>query len=217
MASSESDIKYATATVEEHDQILDFIRIHYYREEPITIGHPEKKQTADDEKFSMSFLSEHTVFKATDGITGELVGVLISGAIKPGDVEEMLAEAETTETKKWSDILKLLAYREGKADVCRRFNVEKSLHVQVMGVDPSHRGKSIGVNLLKFAMAKAKELGFKMLSIDCTSVYSIALAEKLKLECVSVVAFADYRNDEGVVLFNPPSPHTHIKSFIQRL
>ena len=112
------EIRIEVAQVADKDRVLNFVREFYYKEEPITLFHPTSGQTKDDEEFSMSHLEYETVLMAFDGET--MVGALIAGPIKPGDADEMMAEAEITDTKKWADILRLLAFIERKADVCNK-------------------------------------------------------------------------------------------------
>lgn len=215
--SNSSEITFKVASSSDYDQVLEFIRSHYYPEEPITIGNEPREQSVEDEEFSMSSLDEGTTIMAVDG-DNEMVGVCISGAIQPNDAEKMIEDSKRVKSKKWSEILLLLAYLEHKANVCERFNVPKSLHMHVMGVHPKVRGQSIGVKLMGRCMANGKQLGFKLASTDCTSIFSIKIAERLGMECIETLAFDEYRDKtDGRQIFKPTQPHTHIKTFIQRL
>lgn len=210
------NIQYRIATVDDKANILEFLREHYYPEEPITIGNEPKIQSTENEEFSLSTIQYGSTIVATLD-NGQLIGVLLSSAIQPGDAEDMIKEAAQCQSKKWSDILLLLAHLEIRANVCIRYNVSRALHIHVMGVDKRFRGHSIGVNLMKKCMEIGKELGYPIASVDCTSVYSIKIAEKLSMDCIGVLAFEDYTNDTGAQIFRPPAPHTHIKTFAKLL
>jgi len=210
------DIQYRVASVDDKANILQFLREHYYPEEPITIGNEPKVQSAEDEEFSLSTIAYGSTIVATvDG--GQLVGVLLSSPIAPDDAAEMIEEAGKCQSKKWSEILLLLAHLETTANVCARFNVPWTLHIHVMGVDKRFRGNSIGVNLMTKCMEIGKELGYPIATVDCTSVFSINIAEKLGMECIGVLAYEDYTDDIGKQIFRPPAPHTHIKTFAKLL
>lgn len=209
---------FRLATEDDHDQVLEFIRQHYYPEEPITIGYTTKQQTREDEEFSMSNLKYGSTILALDNnSSNQLVGVLISGPINPEDVEVMMHQVTTSKDKKWSDILRLLTYLEQQSNVCQRYNVPESLHVHIIGVSPVARGHSLGRLLMEKCMNVGQEKGYKLISIDCTSVYSIKLAEQLDMDCVNIFEFENYKDTKGVQIFRPPSPHKYIKSFAKRL
>lgn len=213
----DKQIVYRIAESTDKDNILRFIREHYYPEEPITIGREPLQQSAEDEEFSLSTIEHGTTIVATDTDTNSIVGVLLSSPIVPGDADEMIEEAAHCSSKKWSEILLLLAHLEHKANVCERYKVSRALHMHVMGVNKHLRGHSIGVKLMQKCMEQGKKLGYPIASVDCTSVYSIRIAEKLNMVCISEVAYADYTNDAGEQIFRPPAPHTHIKTFINLL
>lgn len=210
------NIAYRVASANDKEHILDFVREHYYPEEPITIGNEPPQQSAEDEEFSLSTIEYGTTVVATLD-DGQIVGVLLSSPIEPGDAEQMVDEAIQCKNKKWSEILLLLAHLEKRANVCERFNVNRALHIHVMGVDKRFRGNSIGIDLMKKCMELGKEHGYPITSVDCTSVYSIKIAEKLNMDCIGVLAFEDYTDEIGKQIFRPPAPHTHIKTFVKLL
>lgn len=210
------NIAYRVATDNDKAQILEFLREHYYPEEPITIGNKPTQQSAEDEEFSLSTIQYGTTVVASLD-HGQIVGVLLSSPIEPGDAEQMIDEAILCKSKKWSEILMLLAHLEKRANVCERYNVNRALHIHVMGVDKCFRGNSIGINLMKKCMELGKEYGYPITSVDCTSVYSIKIAEKLNMDCIGELAYGDYTDQIGKQIFSPPAPHTHIKTFVKLL
>lgn len=215
-------ILYRVATVNDRDNVLDFIQKHYYPEEPITVGNEPKLQDSEDEEFSISVIPHGTTIIAIDPTqNNRIVGALLSGPIEHGEAAEMIAEAKRLESinksKKWSEILRLLAHLEECANIFERYNVTRALHIHVMGVDRSMRGKSIGRCLMNKCFEVAKLLGYSVISVDCTSIFSIRIAEKMQMECINELAYADYKDSTGRQLFKPPLPHTHIKTFTKIL
>lgn len=120
-------------------------------------------------------------------------------------------------TPKWIELLKLFAILEHKANVFQRYNVTKALHLHVLSVCKKSRGKSIGIKLMEKCMEIGKELGYQLLTTDCTSVYSIRLAEKLNMDCVGILPYKDYYNENNEQIFKPPQPHNYIKTFAKLL
>lgn len=201
----------------DYDTVLEFLRSYYYKEEPITITHPEAGHTKDDEEFTMSHIKYESVLIATDDDSGTVAGALVAGPIEPGDADAMEEAAKTTETKKWRDISLLLAYIEKKADVLNRFQMPRALHVHAVGVHHDYRGQRIGEKLFDSCFVNAKRLNYAMVTTDCTSVYSIKIAERRGMECVSSVTYAEYNRMIGVDLYQPKEPNIEIKTFIKKI
>lgn len=212
------EILIRVALASDEKAILEFIRQHYYPDEPLTIGTEPKEPSRQDEEFSISLIPYGLSIVAIDSQrNNEIVGVTLAGPIGPSEADDILAEAERCTDKKWQDILYLLAHLERNANLYQRYGVDKALHVHVMGVDRHARGKSIGTKLMGKCMENGKAVGYPVISLDCTSIFSIRIAEKLQMECVGKLAYADYTDANGKQLFRPPSPHTHIKTFAKLL
>lgn len=215
-----NDIIYRVAEERDRDNVLEFIRKHYYPEEPITIGNSPKHQDEADEVFSLSVITYGASLIAIDPMNDDkLVGVILSGPIGPAEADLMMEESKRCENdnKKWSEILLLLAYLERNANIYERYNVNKALYVHNLGVHTQYRGKSIGFNLMQKTLDLAKSLGYPLVTADCTSVFSIRIAEKLQMECLQTVPYKDYTDENGRQIFNPPLPHTQIKTFAKYL
>lgn len=198
----------------DYDAVLNFIRKHYYKEEPITISHPESGHTIDDEHYSMSHLAHDTVLMAIDSDNEQLVGVLIAGPIEAGDADEMLENAKNS-SKKWGDISKFLAYIEKKADVLGKFNLDKALHCHVLTVHQDYRGNRIGQQLFEYCFVNGRKLNYKMMSTDCTSIFTIKIAERCGMDCISTVTYDEYADFIGEKLFQPKEPNLEIKTFVK--
>lgn len=210
------DISFRIAKSDDYKNILELLREHYYKEEPITVSHIEPGHTKDDEEFTMSHIVHETVLIALDAKNDKIIGAFVAGPIEVGDAEKMLQESEKSE-KKWGDIQKLLAYIETKANVLGKFNVEKSLHCHVLAVHRDYRGNKIGQKLFKNSFEIAKKLNYKILSADCTSIFSMKVAEQVGMECVSTVTYDEYNKVIGRELFMTHPPNTEIKTFVKRL
>ena len=211
--------KFSTrvAKASDYDIVLDFLREYYYKEEPITVSHPLPGHTKDDEKFTMSMLPFETVLLATDDDNEQLVGVLVGGPIEHGDADKMIEDSKKTETKKWRDIMLLLAYIEKKADILNRFNIQKALHVHVLGVNHEYRGNKLGNKLFEACFENAKRLNYPMVTTDFTSVFSIKIGEQLGMNKVSQVTYHEYNGLLGHKLFQPKFPNFEILTFVKKI
>ncbi|XP_055620552.1 arylalkylamine N-acetyltransferase-like 2 [Toxorhynchites rutilus septentrionalis] len=217
MINSDS-INLRVARPDEVELVREVLRTIYYPEEAITISYMHGSEpTLDDERFSLSFVQQGTVVLAEDSNTSKPMGISIAGPIEPGDPDLMVQEAAITETKKWSDILKLLALLERTADVCGRYGLPRAYHVHILAVDPACRGHALGFRLMQFQIDLARKLGFGAISGDFTSVYSAKIADKLEMECINELSLGDYRDEKSDKLFDPQEAHRVIKTYAKVL
>ena len=210
-------ISLRIAEKSDYDRVINLFREFYYKEEPLTLSHPEPGHTQDDEDFTFSFFDCGTMLFAEDDVTGMIAGALSAGPIEHGDADAMIEAAKTTETKKWRDISLFLAYLEKKADVLHRFNVPKALHIHALGVHRDYRGLGIGEKLFNSCFDNAKRLNYPLVTTDCTSVYSIKIAERCGMEKVSLTTYEEYNRSIGEDLFHPKEPNLEIVTFAKKI
>ncbi|XP_017466629.1 PREDICTED: uncharacterized protein LOC108359319 [Rhagoletis zephyria] len=206
----------------DHDEVLQFLRKHYYLEEPLTIGSEPKEQDPEDEKFNMSQLANGTCLMAVIESGGgekrkRIAGVLISGPKDSSEAAHLFEEVARLGSNKWGRTLKLLACIERDSNVYERYNVAKALHVHIVAVDSAIRGRAIGARLIEEEKKLGRQLGYPLLTIDCTSYYSAKMSDRLGMDCVNVVKYESYLDRQGKPVFTPPSPHDCVKTFATRL
>lgn len=201
----------------DYDAVLDFLQFYYYKEEPITVFHPQPGHTKDDEEFTMAGIPNETVLMAIDDESGKLVGALAAGPIEPGDADKMIEDAKTAETEKWRDIMLFLAYIEKKADVLNRFKIPNALHVHALGVHQDFRGNKLGEKLFTACFENAKRLNYPMVTTDFTSNFSIKIGEQLGMENVSRVTYDEYNKFIGRKLFLPKEPNYEVLTYIKKI
>ncbi|KAG4066354.1 hypothetical protein HA402_000578 [Bradysia odoriphaga] len=214
MNITKDNIIIRVANENDAEDMLEFLRKYYFTEEPITLGNEPKQQSPEDEDFHISLLSIGASIIAIDSDrNGQIVGAVLAGPVEPTEADDMLDEAKSCKDKKWSEILCLLAHLDIQANIYERYSVDRALHVHALAVHSRTRGQSIGRRMMEKCMENGKKLGYPLLCADCSSVYSIRMAEKLHMDCIGSLAYEDYRDDNGRQVFRPPHPHTHIKTF----
>ncbi|XP_018319938.1 dopamine N-acetyltransferase-like [Agrilus planipennis] len=73
------------------------------------------------------------------------------------------------------------------------------------------------LNFQSTAMCEiAKEQGYKLIRVDCSSNFSARAMAKLGFESISELKYEDYKPN-GEIVFKPAFPHTEVKSFVWRL
>lgn len=203
------------ATPDDFVKVLEFIRIHYYLEEPLTVGVEPKQQDQHDEEFNMSNISHGTSVVAMEG--DDILGVFLAGPKYSDEAQHIKEESEKLAGSKWSKILGILYLCEVGANVFERFGVEKAVHGHVLTVHKDARGKNVGGRIVEKVCEVAKDKGFQLFTTDCTSFYSAKLMERLGLVLVNELDYKDYRDSNDRQVFNPPEIHDSIKTFAKVL
>ncbi|KAM7357138.1 arylalkylamine N-acetyltransferase-like 2 [Cochliomyia hominivorax] len=215
--SSSNEILVRVIKPHEYQTVLDFLRIYYYLEEPLTVGSEPKHQDKEDEEFNMSNIQHGTcvmaVLKDNANCKEQIVGACMAGPKGPGEAEHLFEEAALLGPTKWGHILQFLACVERDANICGRFNVQRVLHVHVIGVNSEMRGHNIGCRMIEKVISLAKVLKYEMISVDCTSFYSARLFERMGFECINIRYYKNYVDETGKQVFKPEPPHECVKTF----
>ena len=211
-----SELIYRVAEMKDHDLVLKFLQDFFFPEECINIAHPIKDDTME-ELFAMSLLPEGNMVMALDKHSDEFAGLLMFGPITKEYSNESREEGEETSNRKWREILYFMSNLEAKADICRRYQVGVALHLHGVAVSKNFRGQGIGEKLFEecFRQAKLKNIG--IVSADCTSPYSVRIAEKLGMELASTFSYDEYHKSLGKTIFTNAKPQGIVKTFIKKI
>ncbi|XP_061395977.1 arylalkylamine N-acetyltransferase-like 2 [Musca vetustissima] len=147
----------------------------------------------------------------------EIIGVSIALPKNHASIGEYFEAAQKAGKTKHGYIMQLFGEIILKTDVFKRYGVEEVLYLYIASVAPNQRGRNIGALMLGELMQLAKEKNYKVLTADCSSYYCAKVCERMGMECLSTVAFADYLNEEGEVIFKPPAPHVAMKTYAKRV
>lgn len=213
----EDGIEIRVATEEDREGVWNLLCKYFFRDEPLTNGSEPKEETNFGKEFLLSNIAHGTCFLAVVKDTNELVGVTGAGPKGPEEPEHLAKAAAEEGNTKWGRILKFLEKVERDADVYKRYNVTKVLHVIATCVEEKMRGKNIGARLYNAVNDIGKQMGFELQTADCTSFYSARIKDRLGWECVNVAYYKDYFDADGKQVFRPDPPHECCKTFAIRL
>lgn len=220
-ASSTKEIALRVIQPHERQEVLDFLHLHYYLEEPLTAGSEPKQPDKEDEEFNMSNIVHGTCVMAIEKNkahpAGRIIGVLLSGPKECDEAKHLFEDAAKLGATKWGRTLHFLACIEQEANIFERFNVQRVLHIHVMGVNATMRGRNIGRRLVEEVLKIAKSLHYEMVSADCTSFYSAKLFERMNADCINIKFYKDYTDEAGRQVFKPDWPHECVKTFAFKL
>lgn len=213
-----------SAIESEADDISDFLEKHFSSGNPMELAYiynQEDDQKPDEHSdFILKAIIDEHVMVAIELSTMTLVGVLIADTIDSKSNGHLISSSTSTSSsggEKRADIPNFLAYISAKLNICHRFNVDKYFQIEIVGVHQDYREQQVGHKLFEAGIDLAKSKNCKLVSVDCVNVYSSKIAEKLGMECASIVSYGEYNDHLGKCLFVPIPPHMDIKTFIKKL
>ena len=206
------------ATESEIDKIDDFLIHQFNPDNPFQQAYIHQEEPENIDK-CRTFLSEAIcndhMLLAIETTTESLVGVLVACLVD--SKLELKPPPFETRNKTYKDITNFLEYIKEKANVCKRFNVNQSFHIEIVGVHRNYRNQKIARKLFESGIDLAKSENYELVSVDCTNIYSSRIAENLGMERVSTVTYDEYNKYLGECLFVPVPLHIKIETFVKKL
>ncbi|XP_023304687.2 arylalkylamine N-acetyltransferase-like 2 [Lucilia cuprina] len=218
---SADDIVIRVVQPHEYEQVVQFIIDHFYRDEPLCSSEPKVVPGETDRADIMECLKGGTSILAMqikENGEEELVGVNVGVPKDPSSVDKYFKNAEKEGNTKYGQVLKFLGVANRQADLFNRYGVDKLFYSFMSCVTPTCRGRNLGTRLKEELMALAKKLGYKLVTVDCSSFYSARLCKRMGWDVANFIAYSDYKDENGQVVFpNIPPPHEGLTTLAVRV
>ncbi|XP_017850528.2 dopamine N-acetyltransferase [Drosophila busckii] len=199
----------------DYEQVKIFLRNHYYNAEPLAASSDEELREVKAEVQSvLKYIKQGISLVAIDETDSEerIVGCTVAATMHAGDYSRRLKESpDDAEHSDWRSTIELFDKVIAEGNPFERYGVNKLLLFDMIAVDARMRGKGIGARLATAQMELGRKQGFEVMVAICTSFYSARQLSGLGMECIYELAYADYLDANGSVLFELPAPHTHIR------
>lgn len=192
-------------------EVLEFLRSHYYKEDPLVIGFEPFEQDQYEEEFDLGCLPYFMSFGAYS--ENRLVGVILSSSKDEHEADHIKSDIGKLGDAKWATQLKLLYEVEVSANTLALFKLEQSAHVHTLSVHKEYRGKGISAQLITKSIERFQYQGFSLLTIDCTSFYSSKVCEKLGMVLINAYPYSRFCDAFGNQIIKPPKIHDAIRSY----
>ncbi|KAF6213286.1 hypothetical protein GE061_011004 [Apolygus lucorum] len=172
-----------------------------YEDEPLASTYDEScKEAMVEDEMALNILDEgHSIKAVTED--GRIVGAAINKKCPYS-----LDDYEPIQHVK--DFLRAV-------DAKKPMDCEGLLDMYMLAVDPDFRRQGMAKALGQAAVLYAKKAGFRGMKITASSQYTTNVANSLGFRVFNSVAYADYKDDAGRVVFSPPAPHTHINIMLK--
>lgn len=197
-------------------EVYNFKKVHFDTSEPVRLSHVGKVHGHRDIKHLLGNVKSENVLMAIEISSNNLVGISICESVdtKVGEFERAGNENEDSGFR---DLIKFFNYVEEKSNICEKFQIQEFYHIFTISVHPDYRGQGIATKLFEASFDLAKSKNFKLITVECSSVYTAKIAQKMKMECISTVTYEEVNNHLGKKLFVPRSPHNDVKTFAKKL
>ncbi|EDW12145.1 arylalkylamine N-acetyltransferase-like 2 [Drosophila mojavensis] len=218
--SSETDgIVIRIMNVSDYQNVKNAMGGNINRDEPLDTccgGHVNKLYEKVDDEYHISIVEKGTSLMAIDEKNGgRIVGIVVAAPQTPSDLIRCTKDIRTSTDYERIDIL--ISKVEEEANLYKRYGISKLLCSHITYVDATMRGKGLGARLTTALMELGRSKGYPLLVAYCTSFYSARQKQALGMECVYKLAYTDFKDANGKVVFNPSEPHTHIRVMVIKL
>jgi len=204
-------------TEKDSEQIIDHLRKFFFKDEPLNVS--VKLIESDDSRCPE--LESYSIKSIKDGISlmaitdsNKIIGVCLNQKLHRDDLEE---EVKKCPNPKFEKILKFLRTLDKEGNVFGQYpDVDKILNVFILSVDGSWRGKGIAKKLMDMTRKFAREQGYGLMRVDCSSHYSAKAVARLGFDCIHTIKYEDYK-ENGTSVFTPDNPHKEARIYVQRI
>lgn len=192
-------------------EVLEFLRSHYYKEDPLIIGFEPVEQDRFEEEFDLGCILYSMSFGAYSEDT--LVGVVLSSPKDEHEADHIKSDIEKLGDGKWSSQLRLLYEVERSANTLEFLKQKRSAHIHTLAVHKDYRGRGLAAQLISKSIESFQNQGFPLLTIDCTSFYSSKVCEKLGMTLMNEYPYSRFCDIFGNQIIKPPKIHDAIRTY----
>ncbi|EDW76280.1 uncharacterized protein Dwil_GK14749 [Drosophila willistoni] len=218
--SSSHSISIRELRLEDYDEVKNFLSKHFFATEPLMSTPGENTAVPEfEDEFHLSLIRQGLSLVAIDENHGNrIVGVALAQSQVPNDLDEQCREVEQRQATCLIDkIHKFLSNLEKRANVFSSFGVERALYLYMLGVDTTVRRQGVGSRLVSSLIDLGRSKAFPVIYVTCTNQHSTKLTTALNFKCVDSQTYADYKDEQGKQVLQPPAPHTKASVMAQQL
>ncbi|XP_043644510.1 arylalkylamine N-acetyltransferase-like 2 [Drosophila teissieri] len=201
--------------------VKTFLRDYFHYDEPMGMGLEEQIHLQHEEEVDRQYLAVITqglsIVALDDNNGGLLVGIAVAETMDRSEMAKQHKEADEMEPNALGRSRKLIAKMEREAKIFERFGVSSYMNLLAISVHPSMRKRGLLVILSRSLRELGRLRGLPLFIGSGTNYYSTQVAMKEGCESIHSLAYADYKDDHGRPIYNPPAPHTHIRVLAAKL
>jgi GNAT superfamily N-acetyltransferase len=210
----EEDYDIITATEEYEGRIVEFLREHFHKHEPLNVCSGAPPGRPANEINALQVLPEGISLLAVSRNGQRILGVCLNRREKANadnKLERMYTHPAYTAI---ADFIKKVV---DSVDIWKITGADRAVFIHLLGVDAAARGRGIGRALMEKSRENARSAGYPLIGVICTSYFSARIARDIGMQSVYSLSYSEYRDENGHPVFNPPLPHTEVNVLVQKL
>ncbi|XP_025423942.1 dopamine N-acetyltransferase-like isoform X2 [Sipha flava] len=207
-------------TANDKQTVANFLKKFFFRDEPLNVAIQlleEIDSATKLEKYCIGYLKYGMTFMAVSQ-AGDIMGVILNNIMHRNEEEEEEEDDEDdncNDNLKFKEIVVLLDKIKKEADVFEQYpNVNRILEIKIVTVNEAYRGQGVCKALVDKTKDYALKMGCQMIYVECTSHFSAKAVERLGFQCIYSLAYTDYVNEQGEMVFKTQSPHRYAKVYV---
>ena len=169
------------------------------------------------EKYCMNCIDEDLSFAAVPKSGVAPLSVCLNGTFTAKDIGSFEKLAAHCPCKKTQSLLRFWAFLDRESALWNQYGVFRIFEIRILATDQRYRGRRIATALTHKSVELAKELGFPLVRMDCTSHYSALTAKRLGMEIAYSLKYSDYLTRNGRPLFDTRAPHNSATVYVQNI
>ena len=182
-------------TEDRYSDVIDIMANHFVPDEPLSNAFGVVWSKAFEE-IVLSDLKKYLSVMAVSDDTNEVMGIRICGLRTKSDSGDL----SHIEDEPLRSLFTFLAHKDTEVDFFNRYGVSEQFHFLSLGVHAKYRRRGLGGVLLGTCVELAKELGFKAIKGEGTSLFSQRIYEKQGFETAYELPYDEYKYKDKYII-----------------
>ncbi|XP_055600722.1 uncharacterized protein LOC129749700 [Uranotaenia lowii] len=215
---SSSAVRVRLARSQDVRQIMKFVRENFVHEEPLmkSLNIASTRSTLPLETIIATHLKNGFTMIAVEG-QKNVVGLALNLRNCYWDGSVLQNAAEKAETEPLKKLFYIWSIVSSEPKLHERFMTPCIFELAMLATARDFQRRGIGYQLTMESLRLARDLGYQVARMDCTSEYSSRLADRVGLECIWSVPYNHLVDGSRKPVAKPEHPHTHIRVHAAKL
>ncbi|XP_070498345.1 arylalkylamine N-acetyltransferase-like 2 [Chironomus tepperi] len=215
-------VKFELVKSAEIDPTLQFLAKNYFKEDPLcrSLCINTSKEICDGpmQVLLKDSLRHGMTIIAREGKENEIVGACINNRNCPWDAQKLEEFAKQVQDGNTKKLLYIWALMSREPKIHQELALNSIFEIAIVAIHHKFICRGIGTELVKRSLDLGRDLNFSYARMDCTSDYSIKIAEKLNMKRLWDVSYKNiFMQDGKTPLVVPEYPHSQAAVYYTHL
>lgn len=217
-----ANVKFELVKKADIDPTMKFITENFFREDPLCrslcIYASKAKCEGPMELLLRDSLRHGMTFIAREGNENQIVGACINNRNCPWDAQKLEEYAKQVHDGSMKKLFYIWALMSREPNIHQELHLNSIFEIGMLSIDNRFSQRGIGTELVKRSLELGRDLNFSYARMDCTSDYSMRIAEKLNMIRLWDVSYKNILMQDGKTpLAIPDYPHSQAAVYYTHL